>query len=68
MDQMFQLDHRHFIREYVSYKKAETVLNPEISIWLKDHQTSYTFTAYGKSAVLQIHDRKKAILFKLSWM
>jgi hypothetical protein len=68
LDQMFQLEKRHLQLEYVTYKRHQLVMHPDVEKWLVDNKIPYTFTRCGAAGVLHIHDRKWATMFKLSWM
>ena len=68
MDQMFQLEKRHLHLDYVTYRRKRLELRNEISLWLHEHKIQYTFTPCGAGAILHVHDRSLATLFKLTWM
>lgn len=68
VNQMFQLEKRHLDVEYVTYKRNRLLMVAELEHWLTVNKIAYTFRAAGAGAILHVHDRRKAILFKLSWM
>lgn len=52
----------------VWHNKPPYQMAPVVAQWLKDHKVRYTVSEVGLHGIIHIHDRKAAVLFKLSWM
>ncbi len=68
-ENVINLDQTLLTVSRVTYRRVMVELNTDVWLWLSEHKIKYQFRATSRTtALIQIPDSKKAMLFKLTWM